>query len=197
MLLGDRPLSITLQRALARLTWYQTVKLAWHLLTSKDPVSVEDIENCKKRDMLEQLLAELAGEYPAFREVFLNERDIFLTNSLQCAATSKYKKLKNGGGGDETVKIVGVLGIGHVPGVTKLWPNEQKGFIADIMKIPPPSLSSKMIKLGFRISLLTFGGYLVYRLVPVPKFLKENAHLFVHKVLSNVKGGSEFKYTLP
>ncbi|KAJ8930705.1 hypothetical protein NQ314_016470 [Rhamnusium bicolor] len=36
--LGDRPINITLKRALARLTWFQTVKLAWHLLTSKDPV---------------------------------------------------------------------------------------------------------------------------------------------------------------
>lgn len=41
--------------------------------------------------MLEQLLAELAGEYPAFREVFLDERDIYLTNSLQAAATLKIK----------------------------------------------------------------------------------------------------------
>lgn len=53
---------------------------------------MEDIEKCKKRDMLEQLLTELAGEYPAFRDVFLNERDIFLTHSLQAAATAVYNK---------------------------------------------------------------------------------------------------------
>lgn len=39
--------------------------------------------------MLEQLLADLAGEYPAFGEVFLDERDIFLTHSLQAAAQSQ------------------------------------------------------------------------------------------------------------
>lgn len=38
--------------------------------------------------MLEQLLADLAGEYPAFGEVFLDERDVFLTHSLQAAAQS-------------------------------------------------------------------------------------------------------------
>lgn len=38
VLLGDRPLSITLQRALSKLTWMQTFKLAWHLLTSKEKV---------------------------------------------------------------------------------------------------------------------------------------------------------------
>lgn len=41
--------------------------------------------------MLEQLLADMAGEYPAFGEVFLDERDIYLTNSLQAAALSKLK----------------------------------------------------------------------------------------------------------
>lgn len=47
--------------------------------------------------MLEQLLAELAGEYPAFREVFLDERDIYLTHSLQAAATLKLKtRLREG-----------------------------------------------------------------------------------------------------
>lgn len=41
--------------------------------------------------MLEQLLSEMAGEYPAFGEVFLDERDIYLTYSLQAAASSKLK----------------------------------------------------------------------------------------------------------
>lgn len=41
--------------------------------------------------MLEQLLADMAGEYPAFGEVFLDERDIYLTNSLQAAAMMKLK----------------------------------------------------------------------------------------------------------
>ncbi|KAJ8956880.1 hypothetical protein NQ318_014297 [Aromia moschata] len=40
ILLGDRPINITLKRALSRLTWFQTAKLVWHLLTSKDPISV-------------------------------------------------------------------------------------------------------------------------------------------------------------
>jgi pheromone shutdown protein TraB len=199
VLLGDRPLGITLHRALSKLTWFQTVKLAWHLLTSNEKVSVEDIEKCKKRDMLEQLLTELAGEYPAFRDVFLNERDIFLTNSLQAAAASAQRKIKSreeAGDASEPIRIVGVVGIGHVPGIIKLWPKDQKPFIAEIMSIPPPSLTSKVVRLTLRISLLTFGGYLVYRFVPVPKMLKENVHLVFHKLLTNVKGNTEFKYVL-
>jgi hypothetical protein len=83
-----------------------------------------------------------------------------------------------------------------VPGIIKLWPKDQKPFIAEIMSIPPPSLTSKVVRLTLRISLLTFGGYLVYRFVPVPKMLKENVHLVFHKLLTNVKGNTEFKYVL-
>lgn len=45
--------------------------------------------------MLEQLLAEMAGEYPALGEVFVDERDIFLTHSLQAAANGKLHPKRN------------------------------------------------------------------------------------------------------
>jgi len=36
--LGDRPIGITLRRALGALTWYQKLRLAWYLVTSKEPI---------------------------------------------------------------------------------------------------------------------------------------------------------------
>jgi len=36
--LGDRPIGITLRRALGALTWYQKLRLAWYLITSKEPI---------------------------------------------------------------------------------------------------------------------------------------------------------------
>lgn len=80
---GDRALSITLQRAIGTLTWWQSIKLAWHLLTNNDKISKEDVEKVKQRDLLEELIGQLAQEYPAIGEVFITERDIFLTHSLQ------------------------------------------------------------------------------------------------------------------
>ncbi|XP_023015353.1 traB domain-containing protein [Leptinotarsa decemlineata] len=197
--LGDRPINITLQRALARLSWFQTVKLAWHLLTSKEPVSIEEIEKCKNRDMLEQLLADLAGEYPAFREVFLDERDIFLTNSLQAAALSKLKSRGSDGHAEnpnEPLRIVGVVGIGHVPGIIKLWPHSQEKFVKSIITIPPPSVTSKVIKYSFKLSILIFGGYLIYRYIPVPRSFRENVHTFAHKLMSGVRAESSFRFSL-
>lgn len=193
--LGDRPIGITMRRALSRLSWFQTIKLAWHLLTTKDPISVEEIEKCKNRDMLEQLLADLAGEYPAFREVFLDERDIYLTNSLQSAAQNG-PTLKPGEVPNENLKIVGVVGIGHTPGIVKLWPQEQRQFVQEIMTVPPPSLTSKIIRFSFRISLLGFGGYIIYKLIPTPKLLKDNFSIFLQKLISNVKINQSVKYSL-
>lgn len=160
--LGDRPIQITIQRALARLSWFQTLKLCWHLLTSKDPISKEDVEKCKKRDMLEELLAEMAGEFPALGEVFVNERDIYLTHSLQIATYSNRS-------GQTSKNVVGVVGIGHVPGILKLWPKQQAQYISDIVTVPPPTVCSKVVRVCFKLSILSFGGYLIYRYVPVTR----------------------------
>ncbi|KAJ8976884.1 hypothetical protein NQ317_016483 [Molorchus minor] len=175
---GDRPINITLKRALARLTWCQTIKLAWHLLTSKDPISVEDIEKCKNRGYVGTL-----ASIQHFREVFLDERDIYLTNSLQVAAESDIRPKVQEGNADssEPLKVVGVVGIGHVPGITRLWPHDQKTYLKDIVTVPPPSLTSKFIRYSYKVSLLAFGGYLIYRYVPVPKIVKEHVHVFVQK----------------
>lgn len=185
--LGDRPIQITLQRALSRLSWIQTFKLGWHLLTSKDPISKEEIERCKRRDMLEQLLAEMAGEYPALGEVFVDERDIYLTHSLQMAASSRLHPRTYVESSSDPLRVVGVVGIGHVVGISRLWPSDQRSYLADILTIPPPSLSSKLFKVTFRISLLTFGGYLVYRYVPVPRILRESYQSAFDKVVSNIR----------
>lgn len=97
---------------------------------------------------------------------------------------------------DAPLKIVGVVGIGHTPGIIKLWPEEQRQYVSDIMTIPPPSLTSKILKFSFKISLLGFGGYIIYRFVPVPKVLREHVHLVVQKAVSTVRINPCIKYSL-
>lgn len=48
--------------------------------------SKEEIERCKQKDLLEEMLAEMTGEFPELSHVFVKERDIYLTYSLQMAA---------------------------------------------------------------------------------------------------------------
>jgi pheromone shutdown protein TraB len=86
--LGDRPINITLQRALSSLSWWQTTKLTWHILTSRDPISKEEVEKCKQKDLLEDMLEEMTGEFPALSKVFVHERDLFLGMQIHHALLS-------------------------------------------------------------------------------------------------------------
>merc|ERR1719234_2576245 len=47
--LGDRPINITLKRALSALSPWQKIKLGWNILTSRDPITKEEVEKCKDR----------------------------------------------------------------------------------------------------------------------------------------------------
>ena len=101
--LGDRPINITLKRALAALGPLQKLRLGWNILTNKDSITREEVEKCKDRDLLENMLAEMAGEFPALSRVFVAERDLFLAHSLQLAAEGP------GAGGGNVVAVVGLL----------------------------------------------------------------------------------------
>ena len=46
----------------------------------------EDVEKCKQKDMLEQMIEEMTGEFPALGEAFVRERDIYLAHSLRRVA---------------------------------------------------------------------------------------------------------------
>ena len=60
-----------------------TCKQALFVLSS---FSKEEVEKCKEKDLLEEMLREMTGEFPPLSEVFVSERDLFLTNSLRQAA---------------------------------------------------------------------------------------------------------------
>lgn len=46
----------------------------------------EDVEKFKNKDMLETLMIEMAADYPELEKVIVDERDKFLTYSLQNCA---------------------------------------------------------------------------------------------------------------
>lgn len=110
--LGDRAIDITLHRAIASLSWGQTIRFIWHLLTSNQSISLEEVEKCKQKKMLEDMLEEMAEEFPALKRVFVVERDMYLCHSLQVAAFQPRR---------EPCRIVGVVGIGHVSGIVEHW----------------------------------------------------------------------------
>lgn len=125
--MGDRPIEITFSRALHSLSWWQLIKLAWHLMTEKDPFTQEDVEKYKSRDAIEKLMDELAEQFPALKEVFVKERDIYLTHSLQMACKIVAKK-------GRPARVVGVVGIGHTIGITENWGKVHPSQIPPILR---------------------------------------------------------------
>lgn len=156
--LGDRPINITLQRALHGLSFWQTLKLIFKLATSNESISKEEVEQCKKKDLLEELMREMAGEYPVFGDVFVKERDTYLCHSLQVAALPD---AKNG----LPVNVVGVIGIGHAQGISEKWGKVDPSIIPTISHIPPASLSNRIAKITIKYGILSLVGYGVFKLV--------------------------------
>ncbi|GIY15391.1 traB domain-containing protein [Caerostris darwini] len=162
--LGDRPIHITLQRALARLSLWQKFRIAWHMLRAKGPISKEEVERCKQKDLLEEMLAEMTGEFPELSQVFVTERDIYLTYSLQMAALPIISPRSPDIATPSTV--VGVVGIGHVPGIQERWGKVKDEDIPEILHIPDASLSSKIFRQTIRWGVISLGLYGVYKLFP-------------------------------
>uniref|UniRef100_A0A2K6F398 TraB domain containing n=1 Tax=Propithecus coquereli TaxID=379532 RepID=A0A2K6F398_PROCO len=84
--LGERPIPLTFKRAIATLSFWQKVKLAWGLCFLSDPISKDDVERCKQKDLLEQMMAEMIGEFPDLHRTVVSERDVYLTYMLRQAA---------------------------------------------------------------------------------------------------------------
>lgn len=162
--LGDRPINITLQRAILGLSLWQTMKLVWKLMSFDENITKEEVEQCKQKDLLEELMKEMAGEFPAFGQVFVNERDLFLSYSLQIA--SMYSKPTTvAARRAEPMNVVGVMGIGHCAGVTKYWGKEGlEQEIPKIMIIPKAPLSTRIFKHTVKYGTLTLIGYGIYRI---------------------------------
>lgn len=157
--LGDRQIHITLQRALRGLSLWQTVKLIPKLLIMDDDISAEEVEQCKQKDLLEEIMLEMAGEFPAFGRVFVEERDLYLCHSLQLAALPQ--ELPNGT--LRPVNVVGVVGIGHAAGIVKHWGKVELSTIESIITIPPASFSHKAAKFVLKYGTLGLCAYGLFR----------------------------------
>ncbi|KAG8183081.1 hypothetical protein JTE90_010904 [Oedothorax gibbosus] len=162
--LGDRPIHISLRRALAKLSLWQKIRVAWQILRLKGPISKEEVERCKDKDLLEKMLEEMTGEFPELSQVFVRERDIYLTYSLQMSALPVISPRNPEVPVPSTV--VGVVGIGHVAGIKEHWGKVKEEDIPPLLHIPEPSMASKVFRQTIRLSALGMGAYAVYKFFP-------------------------------
>ncbi len=145
--LADRDIRTTLSRTWRLMGFWTKIKLMAQLITSVgevDNITEEDIEKMKKKDVLEMLLSEIGESLPELRRILIDERDQYLAYKIRTAPG---------------LKIVAVVGAGHVPGIKRCW-NEPidttaldeippKGKLFSVLKWGIPAVVIGLIVLGF------------------------------------------------
>lgn len=109
IVLGDRPIEITLERAWTSLKWKEKMSLLLSVfggITSSADLSTEALKESTSDDSTFQLYEKLSFSYPSLLQPLLHERDTFLAWSL------KRSKAVN-----SCKQVVGIIGKGHMNGV--------------------------------------------------------------------------------
>jgi len=108
----------------------------------------------------------MTGKFPAFSRVFVKERDIYLTHSLQLAASEV--PCTHSEDGIMPSVVVGVVGIGHVPGIVELWGKVSEEDIPELLRIPESPLSSRIMKYTMKASFWSLIAWGCYKLLARP-----------------------------
>lgn len=168
VVLGDRPVGVTFKRAMAALSLWRRLHLGLMLvrsLSSGLDITPEEVEAMREKDLVSLLVGELAVDMPAMAEVFVEERDRILACSLMRAANCTQEPW-----GPANV-VVGVVGIGHVPGIEANWMNPRcVTQLKELLTVPIPSRTSRVawtaVKVGVGlgvVGLTAFGVYSIFR----------------------------------
>jgi len=157
--LADRDIRTTLSRAWRLMGFWARIKLLVQLVASMgetDTITEQDIEEMKKKDVLEALLAEIGEVLPGLRRILIDERDQYLAYKIRTAPGEK---------------IVAVVGAGHVPGIRKYWNDpvdvdtlEQippKGKLVTSLKWGVPAVVVGLIILGFFFAGASVGTHMI------------------------------------
>jgi pheromone shutdown-related protein TraB len=137
---ADRDARITLKRAWRKTSFFKKLLLLSNLLASffdNTQISEEAISELKESDLITEMMNELAAYLPSVKTVLIDERDLFLAE--------KIKEV-------QSEKILAVVGAGHIEGIKKSLTENRRDQIKEIIHVPPPALSSRII--GWSIPLV-------------------------------------------
>jgi pheromone shutdown-related protein TraB len=141
--LCDRDVRITLRRA-----WKSTslLKKAYLLTTlassifDETEISEEKLAELKQKDVLSELMGEMAAILPNVKKVLIDERDIYLAEKIK-ATPGKH--------------LVAVVGAGHVAGIENQFSIDNSGMLSEITTIPPISRGWKVVGWSFPLLIVT------------------------------------------
>ncbi|CAJ1977102.1 unnamed protein product [Sphenostylis stenocarpa] len=109
IVLGDRPIEITLQRAWKTMKWIEKLSLVLSVfrgIASPSNSSVNKLKETRSGDDKFQLYEQLSLSFPSLLSPLIHERDTYLAWSLK-----RSKAVNN------SKRVVGVIGKGHMNGV--------------------------------------------------------------------------------
>ena len=150
VLLGDRAIGVTIQRAWALLPLREKVLLCFQLIQAMfTSIAKEDIERMKQSDVLAELMVEFVAYFPSLAKVLLKERDVYLARSLyQCRPAQR---------------VLAVVGLGHVKGMEETiarWkesPELEEIECRDLLIVPKTSWTGRRMALAFGVVLVGLG----------------------------------------
>lgn len=165
IVLGDRSLKVTIARAVASISLWQKMKLVYQVIKNDVEITEEDVEKCKDKDILEQLLEELGGEYPGFKKVLVDERNVFLAHSI-------YKVAENSVTSQGPHKFIAVVGMGHVSGIVENWGKTTDYDVSQLNELPKTSKTKVVVTKTIKYCSLMLLIYVGYRAI-IPSSIQE------------------------
>ena len=132
LILGDRPLYLTLTRAWESLRLWGKTKLVFGLIissfTKPNPEELREwmqsVLADDSGDLLSKSIGELRQHFPTLEEVIIRERDAYMACKLYqtCRQLMSHQYARYSGGGShgaamEPCTIVAIVGAGHVAGI--------------------------------------------------------------------------------
>jgi len=147
LVLADRDIEITLKRVWGYLSLWSKLKLAMQLmmgiLLTEEEIDSGMIEQLKKQDQLEAVMAEFAQRFPEIKRRLIDERDTYLAEKIRTAPGKT---------------VVAVVGAGHVEGIRAQIHEEHS--LDELMKLPRKSAWwSISIKWGIPLLIVALIAY--------------------------------------
>jgi len=142
--LCDRDVRVTLRRAWASLSlWRKSELLATLLASAFETPKLDEAElrRLRDKDVLSQLMAELAEAMPGLTRVLIDERDAYLAQRIREAPGRR---------------VVAVVGAGHVAGMRRALEQAREVDVSGLETIPPVSPAWRW--LGWGLPALVVAG---------------------------------------
>ncbi|GAB4825136.1 hypothetical protein Ancab_008012 [Ancistrocladus abbreviatus] len=151
VILGDRPVQVTLRRTWGKMPlWHKTKLLYSFLFQAFFLPSPEDLNKMLKEmddvDMLTLVIQEMSKEFPTLMETLVNERDRYMSSTLLRVAS-------------EHSSVVAVVGKGHLQGIKKHW--KQPVEVNELLEIPSKSSTAMAIKILTSVGIAVAGAAVI------------------------------------